>query len=137
MADYWSGHAEGMSSAFSYANIASSMAEARADREIGALENNLGEWQRYASDLKEMLDKSEAELDKTQVIRVANAAALRGEEAINGQLRQALSLLAPDHPFLQDPSLMKAVKIQAATKYANEHGYRYDPVTNEVVRPRS
>ncbi len=122
MSNYWSGHAEGMSSAFGFADIA-----ARAER--NQADDAINQWSRYADGLQ-------AQLNQSKVETIATSTALEGEAAITKQLKMALEMFAPDHPFLQNPSLLADVKAAAATKYANARGFRYNPATEGITRVR-
>lgn len=89
-------------------------------------------WEAHANDLQHRLNQASANAEELAKKRLFTEAQLEGQTALMRTLKEALALVAPDHPLLQDDSRQVNIQRAAMAKFLGDHGYHFDPVTRQV-----
>ena len=89
-------------------------------------------WEAQANDLQRRLKQASAHAEELAKKRLFTEAQLEGQTALMRTLKDALAILSPNHPLLEDDSRQVNIQRAAMAKFLAEHGYHFDPKTREV-----
>lgn len=96
----------------------------------------INEWEAHANDLQRRLNQASSNAEELAKRKLFTQAKLEAQTALMETLKNALALIAPDHPLLQDPSRRKNIQADVMVKFLAQHGYSYDPQTDIVQKIR-